>query len=80
MKCWLINKHILKTIIFQENNLLNVWSFMFLSCNAFNSAFVVNLASFVYKSEFFARLEIPDLLANSFCFIFASSMWLVNLL
>ena len=33
---------------------------MFLSCTALNSAFVINVASFVYKSEFFARLEISD--------------------
>ena len=53
---------------------------MILYCSAFNSTFVANVVSFVFKSEFFMRLGTSDLLANSFCFIFASTMPLVNLL
>ena len=30
------------------------------ACSAFNSAFVATVASFVFKSEFFTRLEISD--------------------
>ena len=51
---------------------------MILFCSAFNSTFVANVKSFVFKSEFFVRLEILDLLTNSFCFIFGSSVTLVN--
>ena len=53
---------------------------MILSCSAFDSTFVANIVSFVFKSEFFMRLEASNLLPNSFYFIFASSMPLVNLL
>ena len=41
---------------------------------------LANVARFVFMPEFFTRLDILDLLTNSFCFIFASSMSLVNLL
>ena len=37
-----------------------VYSLTILSCFAFNSAFVANVASFLFKSEFYARLEILD--------------------
>ena len=58
----------------------NVWSFKVLSCSAFNAAFVANVANFEFKSEFFTRLEISDMLTNAFYFIFASSTSLVKLL
>ena len=37
--------------------------------SAFNSAFVTNVAIFAFKSEPFTRLQMSDLLTNSFCFI-----------
>ena len=40
-----------------------------------DSAFVVRFQSFVFKSDFFTRLEILDLPINPFCFIFASSVY-----
>ena len=40
----------------------------------------INVASFVFKSEFFTRLEILDLSTNTFSFIFASAMSFINLL
>ena len=43
-----------------------------MSCSAFNSAFVANFESFVFKGEVITRLEIPDLLTNHFTFISAS--------
>ena len=36
-----------------------------LSCSAFNSAFVASVTTFVFKSEFFTRLKISDLSANT---------------
>ena len=42
--------------------------------------FFVNAVSFLFKSELFTRLEIPDLPINPFSFIFVSSISLVNLL
>ena len=33
---------------------------LFLSCSAFNSAFVANIASFGFKSEIFTAWEISD--------------------
>ena len=67
--------------IYHENNLTHAVSiFTVLSFSAFNSAFVTNILNFMFKSEFFTRSEILDLLANSFHFIFASSMSLANLL
>ena len=39
---------------------------LFLSCFAFNSAFVANVASFAFKSELFTRLEVSDLSDNLF--------------
>ena len=47
----------------------SVWSFIILFSSAFNSAFVTNVASFAFKSETFMRLQMSDLLTNSFCFI-----------
>ena len=58
----------------------NIWSCAIPSCSAFNFAFVANRASFMFKPELFTRLEISDLLTNSFCYIFASTMSLANLL
>ena len=46
----------------------------------FNSTFVVKAVSFVFKSEFFTRLEMSNLSTKSFSFIFASNMLTVNLL
>ena len=57
-----------------------VCSFTVLSCSTFNMAFVANIASYMFNSEFFTRLEISDLLTNSFCFIFTSSVSFVYLL
>ena len=51
-----------------------------LSCSAFNSAFVANVARFLLKPEFFTRLGISDLSTNSFSVIFASSISFVNLM
>ena len=48
----------------------NAWSFIILSWNAFNSAFVANVASSASKSDFFTRLEILDSSTNPFSFIF----------
>ena len=48
--------------------------------SAFSSPFVANAARFVFKSEFLTRSKILDLLTNSFGFIFALSISLVNLL
>ena len=45
-----------------------------------DSAFVARFENVVFKSDFFTRLEILDLPINPFCFIFASSALLVNLL
>ena len=59
---------------------LYVCSFTILSCSAFDLAFVANLASYVFNSEFLKRSEISDLLTNSFCFIFTSSVSFVYLL
>ena len=47
-----------------------------MSCSAFNSAFVANFESFVFKDEVITRLEIPDLLTNHFTFISAQSFLL----
>ena len=44
----------------------------------FISIFIANVTSFVFKSEFFMRLEILDLSINPFSFIFVSSISLVN--
>ena len=55
-------------------------SFTILSCFAFNSAFVADVATLVFKPEFFTRLQISDLLTNYFCFIVASGMSLVDIL
>ena len=66
---------------YHENNLNQTLHVLqFYSCSAFNPAFVVNVASFVFESEFFKILEISGLLTNSFCFIFTSSLPVVNLL
>ena len=40
---------------------------------AINSAFVANVASFAFKSEFFTRLEISDVLTDLFVVYFPSS-------
>ena len=37
---------------------------------AINSAFVANVASFAFKSEFFTRLEISDVLTDLFVVYF----------
>ena len=50
-----------------------------LSFPAFNSVFVANVTSFVFKSGFFTRLEILDSLTNHFSFIFGPSISLVHL-
>ena len=50
-----------------------------LSFSAFNSVFVANVTSFVFKSGFFTRLEILDSLTNHFSFIFGPSISLVHL-
>ena len=50
-----------------------------LSFPAFNSVFVANVTSFVFKSGFFTRLEILDSLTNRFSFIFGPSISLVHL-
>ena len=61
------------------NQVLQVSQF-YLVLLLINAAFVANVASFVFKWKFFARLEILDLLTDSFYFIFASDMSLVNVL
>ena len=50
------------------------------TCSVFNSAFVANVVSFVFKSELCTRWEISDLLTDPFSFIFASNISFVNLL
>ena len=50
-----------------------------LSFPAFNSVFVANVTSFVFKSGFFTMLEILDSLTNHFSFIFGPSISLVHL-
>ena len=57
----------------------NAWNFKILSWSTFNSAFLADVASCVFKSEFFTRLEISDL-SNSFTFIFRLSISFINLL
>ena len=52
----------------------NAFNFVILSCFAFNSAFVGNVATFLPKSAFFMNQAISDLSINLFCFIFASSV------
>ena len=47
--------------------------------SAFNSVFVANVTSFVFKSGFVPRLEILGSLINPFSFIFGSSISLVDL-
>ena len=64
---------------YQEKLKSCVCSLTILSYPAFNSVFVATVASFVFKSEFFTRLDIFDLLTNYFSFIFALSMSFVNL-
>ena len=50
-----------------------------LSFSAFNSVFVANVTSFVFKSGFVPRLEILGSLINPFSFIFGPSISLVDL-
>ena len=50
-----------------------------LSFPAFNSVFVANVTSYVFKSGFSTSLEILDSLTNPFSFIFGSSISLVDL-
>ena len=50
-----------------------------LSWSAFDSAFIVSVISFTYKSEFFMGLEILYLLTNPLSLIFVSSIFLVNM-
>ena len=57
----------------------SAWSFKIYSSSGLNSDLVTNAASFVFKREFFTRLEILDLWI-SFYFIVASNMSLLNLL
>ena len=42
------------------------WNFTILFCSTFNSVFDANVASFVFKSELFARLKTSNLF--HFCF------------
>ena len=67
LKHW-INLHvIIFKIAFTKKQLeSNAWSFNIFSCFVFNSAFVANVTSFVFKSEFFTRSEILDLSTNPF--------------
>ena len=51
----------------------NACSFVILSYSAFNSDFVNNIATFLFKSTLFINPVIADLSTTSFCFIFASS-------
>ena len=50
-----------------------------LSFSAFNSVFVANVTSFVFKSGFVPRLEILGSLINPFSFTFGPSISLVDL-
>ena len=50
-----------------------------LSFSAFNSVFVANVTSFVFKSGFVPRLEILGSLINPFSLIFGPSISLVDL-
>ena len=45
------------------------------SCSAFNPSFAAYVAPFLSKSALFINPAIADLPGNSFCFIFASSIW-----
>ena len=50
------------------------WSFRISSCSAFNFVFAN-----VFRSEYFKKLGILNLLTNSFSFIFLSSIELIHL-
>ena len=56
----------------------NDWSFTILSCSDFDSAFVDNVVSFAFTSEFFTGFEKLDSSTNSF-FVFFSSISLAKL-
>ena len=74
--------HRLQNDFFHENKVKlesNGCKFVILSLSAFNSDFA-NFATFFSKSALSMNPAIADLPANSFWFIFASSVSLVNLL
>ena len=51
---------------------------MILSCSAFNSAFVANVATFLFKSEFFMNPEIPVLSTKCLRFMLLPIISLAN--
>ena len=71
-----LEHHDLQNHFYHENNLKQLLVIFILSCSAFNSGFVDNIATFFFlsKSALFMNPAIANLSVNPFCFIFASSV------